>query len=78
MKNINNMTTCYNCANRYYDENDIQCNIIGKFPCENCECPDWVLLETNHICSENCWCEPELVYLDDETGNKLFVHREIH
>lgn len=30
-----------------------------------------------HIDSSNCWCEPELEYEDPETGNQVWVHREI-
>ena len=31
-----------------------------------------------HIESEECWCEPELEYEDPETGNQVWVHREVH
>lgn len=31
-----------------------------------------------HIASPDCWCEPELDYVDPETGNEVWVHREIH
>jgi len=31
----------------------------------------------NHVDSENCWCEPELNYEDPETGNRLWVHRDV-
>jgi len=29
-----------------------------------------------HIDSETCWCEPELVYTDPDTGVSVYVHRE--
>ena len=31
----------------------------------------------NHEPSEKCWCNPEKVFVDPETGNDVFVHREI-
>lgn len=30
-----------------------------------------------HVASENCWCEPEKNFVDSETGNAVYVHREI-
>lgn len=30
-----------------------------------------------HIDSPDCWCEPELDYEDPETGNRLWIHKEI-
>jgi hypothetical protein len=32
-----------------------------------------------HIINDDglCWCEPELNYVDPDTGNKVFVHRDI-
>lgn len=30
----------------------------------------------DHMNSENCWCEPELEYQDDN-GNQVWVHREV-
>lgn len=32
---------------------------------------------TEHETSPNCWCEPELDYVDPENGNEVWVHREI-
>jgi hypothetical protein len=32
--------------------------------------------EPEHIDSENCWCEPELVYTDPDTGVSVYVHRK--
>ena len=29
-----------------------------------------------HEESENCWCEPELDYVDPETGVKVYVHKD--
>jgi hypothetical protein len=26
---------------------------------------------------EECWCEPELIYKDSESGNEVFLHREL-
>lgn len=31
-----------------------------------------------HIPDPTCWCEPELEYEDPETGDQVWVHREIH
>jgi len=31
-----------------------------------------------HINTRNCWCNPELDYEDPETGNQVWVHRELH
>ena len=28
-----------------------------------------------HIASPDCWCEPEVDYVDPDTGVKVFVHR---
>ena len=28
-----------------------------------------------HETSEFCWCEPELIHIDPETGNKVYLHR---
>lgn len=28
-----------------------------------------------HVESPDCWCEPELVYVDGENGNAVWVHR---
>lgn len=30
-----------------------------------------------HQPSKDCWCEPEKVFVDPETGNDVYVHREI-
>lgn len=30
-----------------------------------------------HICSVSCWCEPELGYVNEATGRKVWVHREV-
>lgn len=30
-----------------------------------------------HECSEECWCEPELEYTDDESGRSVWVHKEL-
>jgi len=32
--------------------------------------------ELMHTNSKECWCEPECVYVDPETGAKLWVHKE--
>ena len=32
----------------------------------------------DHINSPDCWCEPELEYVDPESGSEVWVHREIH
>jgi hypothetical protein len=32
----------------------------------------------DHLNSSDCWCEPELEYEDAETGNQVWVHREVH
>jgi hypothetical protein len=26
--------------------------------------------------SEDCWCDPQVVFIDAETGNKVIVHRD--
>ncbi len=31
--------------------------------------------EPEHECSPLCWCEPELFYVDDETGKRCWSHR---
>lgn len=31
-----------------------------------------------HEQSDTCWCEPELIYLDDETNIPVYLHREVH
>lgn len=40
---------------------------------------EWVALRDQksreHIASENCWCHPELDYVDPETGASVYVHR---
>ena len=28
-----------------------------------------------HVPSPNCWCEPEIDYIDPDTGTKVFVHK---
>lgn len=33
--------------------------------------------EAKHEESEDCWCEPELRYVDPHTGERVWVHREI-
>ena len=33
---------------------------------------------TGHTESKDCWCEPYLSYKDDENGNEVWVHREVH
>ena len=33
--------------------------------------------EPEHISSPECWCEPELVYKDPETGAEVWVHRSM-
>lgn len=30
-----------------------------------------------HEKSPDCWCQPELEYEDPETGNQVWVHREL-
>ena len=35
-------------------------------------------LTSEHIDSENCWCEPILDYEDPETGNQVWVHSRIN
>ena len=31
----------------------------------------------DHLNHKKCWCEPVLEYQDPETGNQLWVHRDI-
>lgn len=31
----------------------------------------------DHLDSKDCWCRPELEY-ESETGNQVWVHREVH
>jgi len=35
-----------------------------------------VSTEREHEASEDCWCSPELNYVDPDNGNKVFVHRQ--
>ena len=30
-----------------------------------------------HEVAESCMCEPECVYIDPESGNEVWVHRDI-
>lgn len=30
-----------------------------------------------HELSADCWCEPELVYVDPETGDRVYAHRMV-
>lgn len=30
-----------------------------------------------HQQSEYCWCEPEMIYKDPDTGKEVWVHKEI-
>ena len=30
-----------------------------------------------HDISEGCMCEPECVYVDPESGNEVWVHRDV-
>jgi hypothetical protein len=30
-----------------------------------------------HVTSGDCWCEPELDYVDPVTGAKVYVHRDL-
>lgn len=30
-----------------------------------------------HTTTADCWCQPEVSYVDPETGNAVYVHREI-
>lgn len=43
------------------------------------ECPYCKNMEfyPKHVDSRYCWCEPELFYTDKETGNEVWVHKEI-
>ena len=34
-------------------------------------------LEPEHDDSPNCWCEPEMEYLDEFTGAEVWVHRQV-
>lgn len=31
-----------------------------------------------HVDFVECWCEPELVYVDEISGNKVWLHKDIH
>lgn len=31
-----------------------------------------------HTDVEECFCEPELVYVDSGNGNQVWLHRELH
>lgn len=31
-----------------------------------------------HVASAGCWCNPELDYIDPETGNAVYVHKQHH
>lgn len=33
--------------------------------------------QREHEESESCWCEPEVAYVDPESGCKVFVHKEL-
>jgi hypothetical protein len=34
------------------------------------------MTELEHTEDENCWCEPELYYVDPETDSKVWVHKD--
>ena len=38
---------------------------------------DFAVKTPEHITSPDCWCEPELDYVDPETGNEVWVHRDL-
>jgi hypothetical protein len=42
--------------------------------------PDLHVMPTDkdHAESSDCWCEPELNYINPTTGRKVWVHREFH
>ena len=31
-----------------------------------------------HECEAGCWCEPELEYVDADTGRVVWVHRDLN
>ncbi len=31
-----------------------------------------------HFPSEECWCEPELTYFNERTGNEIWTHKGTH
>lgn len=31
-----------------------------------------------HIAAKECWCEPQLDYVNPETGQQVWVHNEVH
>jgi hypothetical protein len=33
-------------------------------------------VEQGHVCSEKCWCEPELDRVAED-GTKVWIHREL-
>lgn len=42
--------------------------------CTNCG----LMAENQHVDSINCWCEPQEIGEDKETGLPLYKHNEIH
>lgn len=33
--------------------------------------------DAEHVESKECWCEPTLDYIDPETGNEVWLHKEL-
>lgn len=33
---------------------------------------------STHDPSDECWCEPELTYFNERTGNEVWTHRGTH
>jgi len=44
---------------------------------EDIDCFDPWYMYPDHREDSKCWCEPVLEY-EDETGNQVWVHNEIH
>jgi len=36
------------------------------------------VMEENHQSSDKCWCQPELHFVDPDTGCKVYEHRSTH
>ena len=38
----------------------------------------WKKYPEHNTDSEECWCEPKIVYIDPITGNKVIVHNDFN
>jgi hypothetical protein len=56
------------CANRHQCWEP--CGELGKSEAHAHRAPE-------HVASPDCWCSPELDYVDPETGNAVYVHRDV-